>query len=275
MWLFVTVPGSDGRKPKLARVYPVGGEADDAILRRFGGTVTRDMGRFFRDGTLVSYNRMRMPTAELERERDAFAEAYDFGPNSWPHWLKYIVPTGKGRGWWNREGKALLDAAAAAREAETRAVSRYVLLGGPSRIRGAVPREVAETFPARFPPPSPTLTMDRRPAAFARVVRETANRFYLDDVVRLPGGGTSPVEGSTPNLYCPRAAVIAENVTLEAAMAAAAAAEEIQQDLDRIAATVADEVLPAYLRMADRIEQKKAEYEDLLRDRLADVRPKP
>ena len=152
------------------------------------------------------------------------------------------------------------------------AVGRTVVIGARARIYLTMDAEMRRAFPAGFPVPLPTRTY-RRAFATAEVVKETANRFYLTNVQRLPGGdvqwGDDPIEGKEPNCYIPRDAVLLDHASPAAVRALQDIDAEFIDSQTQAMRKTYDELLPILQALDSRLAQQVAQREDMVREALA------
>jgi hypothetical protein len=193
--------------------------------------------------------------------------------HKWAFWHHFILPTPAAVEWWNAEGKALYEAAAAERVADRKAVARRILIGVTGRMTPPVSSDVIGRYDIgnpSFPLPAPVVT---RPVALATVVKVSETRVYVTDVVSLRDRGMkslpeSPVKGSAPNLYVDPAHILVDGITERGLRNMIERDIEMAEAVSSLRSEAYAQFADVYTRFRDRSVQQNAMHGELLADAL-------
>ncbi|MCZ7860652.1 hypothetical protein O9X98_04475 [Agrobacterium salinitolerans] len=176
--------------------------------------------------------------------------------------------------WWQEEGEALFASLKSKREAARAAVGRTVIIGSTCKVFPKIAKDTEKSFPVGFRHPIPAITLVR-PTWKARVVKETKERLYIQDVVRIRDVEAwcregQPLRGSAPNQYVDRSDVLIDGaVEAAAARLVAIDAEHIESHRHACDTALAAALEPL-LTLHSRILQAGAMHDDLMREAIAD-----
>jgi len=275
-YLFEMGDPDENGKRKIARHYPsnsTGGKADEenvAFMKRFGGKVGGpECYRLSRAGFTRSLSALNSSIdgkddydrfiATLERQRNPFHFSE----------LLYFL-TEAGLEYWKTEGRAEMERLRAEAAEKRESADRLVLLGVQSRISPQLPKHVQDAVRAGIPLPS----LDRklvRPYALVRVVKETANRLYVEDVEYVRKGQGSVygiIEGRAPNMYVSKEHVMLDNATRPGVAKVLDMDAEYVDEAQKVMLDAIERILPI-LREADlRLKQKAAGHDDMMKELL-------
>lgn len=264
----------DGKVIKLAS--PSAGCKDTALVDRLGGNLEIDY-----EPLLLVHG---LEASHCGYKRD------DGKPNAFNTFMAKIGYDGykdvhsvrllrQGRAaskWWQEEGQAFFAVLKSKRDADRASVNRTVIIGAKCKVYAHIDQEKAKSFPAGFRHPLPDLNLVR-PTWKGRVVKETKERLYIQDVVRIRGDAKfvqcreqSPIRGSAPNQYVERSDILIDGAT------ARTEARLVQIDADRIESyrraceTALAAALEPLLALHARLLQAEAMHDDLMREVIAD-----
>jgi hypothetical protein len=173
---------------------------------------------------------------------------------------------------WEMEWKAKFTALQAKREGLRAEVGRTVIIGAKCKVYARVDAETKKSFPAGFTLPIPDLSLVR-PTWKARVVRETKERLYIQDVVRIRDvGGVNrehnPVRGSEPNQYVDREHVMVDGATERAAQTLLAVDTDRVEGFYQACDTALAAALEPLLSLHARLFQARGMHDDLMREAI-------
>lgn len=193
--------------------------------------------------------------------------------------------TKSGVEYWESEGRDLFRKLEKKKNEEIAEVSRYVLVGQSIKKeftidKSKVPHGVNLTLPVYT-------RVFTDPAFFARVIKETDTRLYIDDVedVRRKtaafGEGFKPVNyksyisGSGTRTYVSKEDVIKDPATKADVRRIKEINDEYADDFERIANEALAQIEEVIDTMNSRILQKQAEQDDVMREILSGEDSKP
>jgi len=257
-------------KWKKRRVYPRENSVENAaLLDRLGGRENIRIDGLVKEGFLNAYSATSLSRSDAERTKK-FLSQFE---NLTLQWYETIyVPTKVLAQYWAETGRDIFSKLEERRLKEREAVSRLVVLGVEERIHPSIGAELAARLPKGINPPIPARRA-KRPRAVARVVKESTERLYITDVVALPEGTSyyslpSFIHGRSPNQYVSKDAVLVDYASMETARKLVEIDAEYEDELNSIANKEVGEMLPFLQRLADRLLQKDAEREDMIREVL-------
>jgi hypothetical protein len=178
--------------------------------------------------------------------------------------------------WWNAQGREYFEALKEKRYSDRAKVARTVLIGSRCTIRAEIPPQIAERLPQGFRHPMPDTTVVR-PTWTATVVKETATRLYVTDVVRVReerkalawSREPDTIRGRAPNHYVDRADVIADH----ADTALVNKLVHIDADAAETVVTAAEqalrEMVPILLNMFNRTFQNEVSRDEMTKEAIA------
>lgn len=186
--------------------------------------------------------------------------------------------TKSGHEYWKNEGRELFEKMKADREAEIAKVSRYVLVGRKIKREFTIDKDrLPEGLNLKLPVYTREFT---DPGLLVRVTKETDSRYYVDDVIDVAretssfGDGFrtvsygSHVSGSGTRKYISKSDVIMDPATQEDVDRIKQINDEYSEDLERLAEQSLAEIEQIIKTMSDRVIQKQAEHDDMMREAL-------
>ncbi|MCS4088843.1 hypothetical protein [Rhizobium sp. BK176] len=173
---------------------------------------------------------------------------------------------------WEMEWKAAFAALKAKRDGLRADVGRTVIIGAKCKVHPRVDAETKKSLPYGFLLPVPDLKLVR-PTWKARVVKETKERLYVQDVVRIrdtDGSGEhhNPIRGFEPNQYVEREHVMVDGATERAAQTLLSVdtdrVEAYYQSVDNALAVALEPLLALHARLF----QAEGMHDDLMREAI-------
>lgn len=267
-------PREDGLRPirKLADFQK--DDASSALKEWFGGKIAWKAGALAGDGFFDRY--VMLGTAFKKEDRELFkaAVADVYIPGSWNLSSVYIGATEAGIEWWKSTGAELhasLLAKIAAKREKHRAAERRAVFGWVMHFDRKTPERIQDMLPQGMELPLPRLS-GLRPMFTARIVKETPDRYYIEDVQSLNRASsliaTLGVRSHGKHQYVDRDRLMLDH----ASQADAAALLEFdlsqQQDHTDRCHRAAEELEPIIRRYVAGAVQNEAEHADRMRELL-------
>ncbi len=267
-------PREDGLRPvrKLADFQK---DADsDALKVWFGGKIAWKAGALLDEGCFVRH--VMLGTAFKNDDRELFkaAVADVYIPGSWNLSSAYIGVTDAGIEWWKSTGSelhaSLLEKIAARREKD-RAAERRAVFGWVMHFDRKIPERIQDMLPQGMELPLPRLS-GLRPMFTARIVRETSDRFYVEDVQPLNRASslivTLGVRTHGKHQYVDRDRLMLDHASQADAAALLEFDQSQQEDHTDRCLRAADELEPIIRRYIAGAVQNEAEHADRMRELL-------
>jgi hypothetical protein len=184
--------------------------------------------------------------------------------------LRYIETSNP---WWKAEGIAAFEVLKSKREAQRTAVGRTIVIGAKCLVYAHIDEEKKKSFPAGFRHPIPDLTLVR-PTWTARVVKETKERLYIQDVERIRNDRSNSrerdsIRGSAPNQFVERQNVLIDGALDDAAGRLVAIDEERIERYYSACDTALAAALEPLLTLHARLFQAEAMHDDLMGEAIA------
>jgi len=277
--LYELSPKREDGKRSIAQVFPARDSraSDESVelVKRLGGRVSNDYHKLLQQGFLLSMSSMYENTKAFEKFVSTLEPRHEF------HWSqKMFLLTKKGFEYWNEAGKAHYEKLHAKRLAAREEADRLILIGVDGVVRPILPERLEKMVNGaglRLPDISRKVV---RPYAIARVTKETATRFYVEDVDLLQGdayalsGGHSgsPIEGRAPNQYVEKKHVMLDNATKAGAARVVSTDVEYADDLRGIMLASLQQIIPLLSEMNLRLAQKGSERDDMMGELLQSLR---
>ncbi|MBY3155409.1 hypothetical protein HFO56_24085 [Rhizobium laguerreae] len=173
---------------------------------------------------------------------------------------------------WEMEWKDAFSALKDKRDDLRAKASRTVIIGAKCKVYARVDAETRKSLPAGFTLPIPDLTVVR-PTWKARVVRETKDRLYIQDVVRIRDAGgahreDNPIRGSDPNKYVDRIHAMVDGATERAAQTLLAVDTDRVEGYYQACDSALAVALGPLLTLHARLFQADGMHEDLMREAI-------
>ena len=264
----------DGKIVELAS--PSAGCKDTALVDRLGGNLEIDY------EPLMNVNGVEASHCGYKRDDGkpnaftTFMARIGYDRYNDTHNVRLLRQGRAAAKWWQEEGEALFASLKSKRDADRDAVGRTVIIGAMCTVYAHIDQEKAKSFPAGFRHPIPDLKLVR-PTWKGRVVRETKERLYIQDVVRIREDASiircrenDPVRGSAPNQYVDRANVLIDGPTERAEASLVAIDAERIESYRRACDTALAAALEPLLTLHARLLQAEAMHDDLMREAIAD-----
>ncbi|MGY3581828.1 hypothetical protein ACVIGB_000101 [Bradyrhizobium sp. USDA 4341] len=291
IYLYERTVTEDG-KPHINRPWPPFGDwrvnpTAVNIMAQFANNVNVDTYQFRKSGFFEHFH----PLGHTGLDRKAEVARYEkfcrefVGRKDAFHFSQSIyLPTPVAFSFMAEAGARQLANLRAKRDAARASIARTVVIGRACVLRPTLPDDVQRILPkgATLPLPSRKIT---RAYATATVVKETANRLYLENIERLPLIGNStwqddPISGTDPHRYVEKSAVLLDHASAEAAAALSELDRGYAEDFERLSGELARRTVAAVAEMHSRMLQKDAEYRDSVLEILSgaarrDTAPKP
>jgi hypothetical protein len=240
----------------------------------FGGSFKFDPWDLFKAGILTRHERRypNMPASTVSFE-DKVADIYI--PGKWNLGsVYYEIGADWTRDWYVQSGKARREKLLTALREKAAATRRRAVFGRMVSIQPAITVELASVLPDGYHLTLPSHKV-LRPCMVATIVGETEKRFKVRDTARMDGGPISEW-GMTTEVgraeYVDRDLLMLDNATDADIAKIAAFDEEYAHEVRAIGKEVCDEIMPIIVRMAARVDQKKAQHSDMLADLLANLK---
>jgi hypothetical protein len=267
-------PREDGLRPvrKLADFLK---DADSATLKEwFGGVIAWKAGTLLEKGYFVRH--VMLGTAFTKDDRELFHKAVGdvYIPGSWNLSSAYIGATDAGIDWWHSTGAELhasLLAKIASKQEKDRAAERRAVFGWVMQFDRKIPERIQDMLPQDMEMPLPRLS-GLRPMFTARIVRETPDRFYVEDVQALNRASsliaTLGVRSHGKQQYVDRDRLILDHASQSDAAALLEFDQSQQQDHTERCRRAAEELEPIIRRYIVGAVQNEAEHADRMREML-------
>lgn len=238
----------------------------------FGGSFKFDMSELMKADLVRAYPR-RFPN--MARDAVSFEDkvADIYIPGKWNLESVYYEIAGGWTGeWYLEKGKARREKLLAAVKEKDTSMLRRAVFGRTVSIRPAIPAALAELLPDhyRFELPGQTVV---RPCMVATIVSETEKRFKVRDEVSINGNSTHWMGLEIKReKYVEREYLLLDNATDADVARLAAFDAEYVREVEEIGRKVCEEIVPIVARMADRLEQKKGQHDDMLADLISSLK---
>lgn len=248
------------------------GKDSEVLIKRLGIKRTLDLSKLHSAGFLTSLNGLTN-----RQSREKFIARLKQNPF---HYSDAIdLPTRQAREWWAQTGKSDFERERGRREDNERKATRLVLIGQRAVVSPTLTDTLrkAEQLGLKLPDLRQYLV---RPYAVARVVRETGTRLYVEDVeviadVRGFDSRKPSISGFSPNQFVDKTSVMIDGVTKAEAHAILDLDAEYASDLSGILNDTINRVAPILIEASSRLAQKRAEREDMLKERIEAISGKP
>jgi len=277
--LYELSPKREDGKRSITQVFPARDSrvSDESVemVKRLGGKVSNDYHKLLQQGFLMSMSAMYENTKAFEK----FVS--DLEPRCEFHWSqKMFFLTKKGFEYWKETGKAQYEKLHARKLAAREEADRLILIGINGVVRPILPERLEKMVNGaglRLPDISRKIV---RPYAIARVTKETATRFYVENVELLQGDAYalsgnysgSPIEGRAPNQYVEKKYVMLDNATKAGAAKVVSTDVEYVDDLRGIMLASLQQIIPLLSEMNLRLAQKGSERDDMMGELLQSLR---
>lgn len=251
---------------------PSAGCKDTALLDRLGGSLEINYSPLMSEKALVGnhrgFNREDgTPNGFAKFMTSVGYSGYDNAHGG----LLLLRQTPTSLQWWEKKGRDAFAALKAKRDKDRADVGRTVIIGAKCRVYAHIDKEKAKSFPAGFRHPIPDMTLVR-PTWKARVVRETKERLYIQDVVRIRDADTSredqSVRDSAPNQYVNRSDVLIDGATETAAARLVSIDQDRIDGYRRACDTALAAALEPLLTLHARLLQAEAMHDDVMREAI-------
>ncbi|MCV9964521.1 hypothetical protein OIU34_21765 [Pararhizobium sp. BT-229] len=260
----------DGKVVELAS--PSAGCKDTALVDRLGGNLEIDY------TPLVAVNGLETSHCGYKRDDGlpnvftTFMARIGYDRYKDTHNVRLLRQGRAASKWWQDEGEALFESLKSKRDADRASVARTVIIGSKCCVYAQIDKEREKSFPAGFRHPIPDLTLVR-PTWKARVVKETKERLYIQDVVRIRDVDTMCREGhsirdSAPNQYVDRSNVMIDGAVEAAAARLVAIDEDRIEGYRRACDTALAAALEPLLTLHARLLQAEAMHDDVMREAI-------
>lgn len=180
-------PREDGLR-SVRKLADFQNDADsDALKEWFGGKIAWKAGALLEDAFFVRHLMLGSAFKKDDRELFQRAVADVYIPGSWNLSSAYIGVTDAGIEWWKSTGAELhasLLAKIGAKREKERASERRAVFGWVMNFDRKTPERIQDMLPQGMELPLPRLS-GLRPMFTARIVKETPDRFYVEDVQAL------------------------------------------------------------------------------------------
>jgi hypothetical protein len=258
---------------------PSYGCSDIALLDRLGGSLVINYSPLVNEQALVGNHRDFTREDKTANGFDKFMTSLGYsGFDTDGGGLLLLRQTPSTLQWWEDTGKNAFATLKAKRDKDRIDAGRTVIIGAECQVYPHIDKEIEKAFPIGFRHPIPNITLIR-PTWKARVVRETKDRLYIHDVVRIRDVDTKSrerqaVRDSAPNEYVNRSDVLIDGASETAAETL------VSIDQDRIAAyrnacdTALAAALEPLLALHARLLQAEAMHDDVMREAIEAGRAK-
>lgn len=267
-------PREDGLRP-VRKLADFQNDADsDALKEWFGGKIAWKAGALLEDGFFVRHLMLGSAFKKDDRELFQKAVADVYIPGSWNLSSAYIGITDAGIEWWKSTGAelhaSLLTKIGAKREKE-RASERRAVFGWVMHFDRKTPERIQDMLPQGMELPLPRLS-GLRPMFTARIVKETPDRFYVEDVQALNKASsliaTLGVRTHGKHQYVDRDRLMLDHASQSDAAALLAFDLSQQEDHSDRCRRAAEELEPIIRRYIAGAVQNEAEHADRMRELL-------
>lgn len=267
-------PREDGLRP-VRKLADFQNDADsDALKEWFGGKIAWKAGALLEDGFFVRHLMLGSAFKKDDRELFQKAVADVYIPGSWNLSSAYIGVTDAGIEWWKSTGAelhaSLLTKIGAKREKE-RASERRAVFGWVMHFDRKTPERIQDMLPQGMELPLPRLS-GLRPMFTARIVKETPDRFYVEDVQALNKASsliaTLGVRTHGKHQYVDRDRLMLDHASQSDAAALLAFDLSQQEDHSDRCRRAAEELEPIIRRYIAGAVQNEAEHADRMRELL-------
>jgi hypothetical protein len=250
---------------------------DKALIDRLGGSLEIKYSPLVADKVLIGYHSEFSRDGGEDNGFKRFMKSIPyngFDTVHGGHLLMRQTETSMQR--WEMEGKAAFAELKAKRDDSRADVSRTVIIGAKCTVNPHVDAETRKSFPSSFSVPIPSLKLVR-PTWKARVVRETKERLYIQDVERIRDtsqthGGYlehSPIRDSAPNQYVARDSVMVDGATERAAETLLAVDADRMEGYNQACDAALAVALEPLLALHARLFQAEGMHDDLMREAIA------
>lgn len=252
---------------------PSSGCSDTALPDRLGGSLEINYSPLVAEKALVGNHRGFTREDGTPNGFEQFMTSVGYsGYDTLNGALLLLRQTPTSLQWWDDKGRDAFAAAKAKRDKDRADVGRTVIIGANCLVYAHIDKETQKSFPAGFRHPIPDMKLVR-PRWKARVVRETKERLYIQDVVRIRDVDAKcredrSVRDSAPNQYVNRSDVLIDGATDTAAARLASIDEDRIEAYRRACDTALAAALEPLLTLHARLLQAEAMHDDIMREAI-------
>ncbi|MDW9481964.1 hypothetical protein GOB57_25265 [Sinorhizobium meliloti] len=262
----------DGKVVELAS--PSAGCKDIALIDRLGGNLEIDY------AALLAAKGIEASHCDFKHDDGrpnaftTFMSAIGYGRYEDAHGVRLLRQGRAAKRWWDEEGAKAYEILKSKRDVQRASVERTVIIGAMCVVHARIDQAKAKSFPIGFRHPIPDLPL-LRPTWKARVVKETKDRLYVHDVVRIRDNDrlthsreANPIRGSAPNQYVERSSVMIDGATERASERLVAIDEDRIDGYYRACDTALAAALEPLLALHARLVQAEAMHGDIMREAI-------
>lgn len=266
IWLYQI---ADGAVVTIAS--PSSGCADKALLDRLGGSLEIKYAPLVADKVLIGNNSAFSGDACTDNGFKKFMKSIGYIGFDNAHGVLLLMrQTDTSLQAWKAKWKSEFATLKAKRDGLRAEVGRTVIIGAACKVYPRVDAETKKSFPYGFMLPIPDLRLVR-PTWKARVVKETKERLYIQDVVRIRTTGgvareDNPIRGSEPNQYVDRTHVMVDGATERAAQTLLAVDTDRVEGYYQACDAALAVALEPLIALHSRLFQAEGMHDDLMRE---------
>lgn len=249
--------------------YDTNGPVLAAMRTEMGGKLSVDPHPLVKSGLLRAFD-SRYPG--MPKDACSFSEkiADIYIPGNWVPGSSYYEVAGEWvRSWYEEKGAHRRQKLMAAKVAKDASVLRRAIFGHPVKLRPKVPEKLAALLPRNYSFAFPAQTI-HHPNMIATIVSETEKRYRVKDRKLINSAGELHTEMKGEELVG-RETLILDNATDEDIARIAAFNAEYSREIEEIAASVSEEIVPILVRMSDRLVQKQSQHQDMLAELMVRI----
>jgi hypothetical protein len=246
---------------------------DKALIDRLGGSLEIKYAPLVADKVLYGYHSHFSVEPGKDNGFQRFMKSIGYTGFDTAHGGQLLMRQTEGSMQrWEADGKAAFAELKEKRDALRAEVSRTVIIGAKCKVYPRVDAETKKSLPSGFTIPIPDLKLVR-PTWKARVVRETKERLYIQDVVRIRDGGGqalehSPIRDSAPNQWVAREHVMVDGATERAAQTLLSVDSDRVESYYQACDTALSAALEPLLALHARLFQAEGMHDDLMREAI-------
>ena len=246
--------------------------AEPEFLDRLGGSVEIDTTKLVADRAVLAQHSLHKREGGDKNGFALFMESVGMTQYVSDTGYRLLRAKGASSAWWEETGRALFEAMKKKRDDTREAVGRTIVIGTWCRVQPKIDPVKARAFPVGFKLPIPELVVFR-PTFTATVVKESKDRLYVQNVVRLRGETSyllsseeTVVRGRAPKQFVERRHVMADGVgeggPKKMLAVDAERIESYHEACDKALAAALDPLLNFYARQF----QAESMHDDLMRE---------
>jgi hypothetical protein len=272
-------PRPDGLRPVRKMSDHLADQFTVELTTWFGGKIAWKSGPLSEQGFFLKQRRVgAYKDGSVATFNELVADVYI--PGDWILSSIYIAATENGVAWWNEHGRAIhaaMLAKVAEKREQERAAERRAVFGWTMQFDRKVPERIEDILPQGMQLPLPRLS-GLRPMFTARIVKETPERLYLEDIRPINPASSIismvclKVHGKLQ--YVDRNRLVLDHATEDDVIALKEFDRAQQEDHNERCRRAAEEIEPILKRYFDGTIQNEAEHADRISDLLAKLRKK-